>query len=172
MAEFEHNEHKVTLTSGFMFAVTGPAFDRPEEYESAAKAIEAIDRRMKARERQQQARARISIEAVDDTGAPCTIRGINANTSHLLGVPDGRNGPRDVFPPVPWLVAKIKRWRELQREVLRFRDEIDEYRVMARRGYGRLNAEEYDQKLKFFEEEFERKSAAAKANDPGAESIA
>src|SRR5579859_229141 len=107
---FTHNGHTVSLRSDFMFDVFGPAFENLRGYgetyfASADDAKRKIDDRVKAVEAQTRTRERVAIDAVDDQGKPCVIRGINANTSKLMGAPKStvhRSSASMIFPPVPW----------------------------------------------------------------------
>lgn len=166
-ALFEHNGHVVTLTDDHRFEIAGPAFEdegrgyKATLFDTAREARERIDARVKARERQETTRTKVAIEAVDDAGTPCTIRGINANTSALLGVPADGRGIRRIFPPVPWLVEAIKHWRDLQRQTSKAEETINRYRLDGSVGYGRIAAHEYDRKLANFLESFEKAQRAA-----------
>lgn len=169
---FEHNGHTVTLTADFTFEVAGPAFEGKKGYfdtisPSADEARRAIDGRVKTLAQQKKATEKITIHAIDDMGEPCTIRGINANTGELLGVPKGRNSTRrNIFPPVPWLIAAVKRWREFDYQTEIHRQALEPYRIQGSRGYERISAYEYDTLIANFQTEFATKEAKAVANTP------
>lgn len=168
---FTHDGHDVRLTRSYEFEVSGPAFDGEydKRFDTAQKAREAIDRRAKALERQERTKATMAIEAIDDMGEPCTIRGIHMNSRRLLGVPqvDHRSTPRRVLPPARWLRNEVRRWRALKKECADLENKIAGYwHLGSATGHGRIEAVDYDAAVKRFQEEWAALVAKAERDAP------
>lgn len=159
--KFEHMGHTVSVTDHFEFSVSGPEFADARSYDSANAAREAIANRIKTAERERTVIRRVSLDALDASGNPLTIRGINRTDGTLLGGPDTDT----IFPSVSWLADILRQRAALRQQIKAIDDKTVRYQIRANRAHGRIENESYYERLlQAFETELTVKTEnAAKA---------
>jgi hypothetical protein len=151
-------DHDIEVTPDFRFSVTGPLFDGAMAFSSIDDARHGISQRAVALAQQRKAEAALALDALDDEGARVTIKGIHAAQGTLLGV----KGGRAVYPVLPWIRDLLIHRVGLTKELAEVERKLHPYGISARRQYGRVRPEDYEQEISKLVGELNAKTEAAK----------
>ena len=146
MPEIIHHGHRIMLTDGLMFLVTGPQFedekyDHARTFDSVSQAKKAIDGRVAAAQKQAVITHRVSIPMLDEMGKPIAVRGVNRADSGVLGYssPDLQWASLislpEMFPSVPWIERALAARVDALKRAAALTDQVEKYGIRASRGY-------------------------------------
>jgi hypothetical protein len=161
--DFLYNGWRIYLNDHYTWVLIPPeGVDKHSEsyFDTVYKAKAFVDAYHKAAERTTKRRISIVCRA-GNTGDTVTIRGVNGNTSKVLGITD-----RDVFfPDVMWITVLLQERARLRRRDAYITRLISPFHISPRRGYGtgRLETDaQYNAKVDALEEEINRKTRDAR----------
>ncbi len=99
----------------------------------------------------------MAMPVIDDGGNAHTIRGLNRSSGKLLGVPDRT----DVYYPTPVVEALLRERRELNGRLSLISVRLSTVRIADRYGGGRIEVEEYDDRITALEAKYAAAMVAA-----------
>ncbi len=99
----------------------------------------------------------LAMPVIDDHGNAHTIRGLNRSSGKLLGVPDRT----EVYYPTPVVEALLKERQELNTRVTDISARLRAVHVADRYGGGRIEVDEYDDRITALEAKYNAAMLAA-----------
>lgn len=143
----DYRGHKITFApSDLKFHVTGPDFDmyKPEfcTFDSFDFARIRIDTEVEAAQRLKAKNLKFEETVVTEDGEVKVITGINRGTAVIKDIET-----RYVYPNVEWVVKATQRLKQLNKEKEALEESLRSLRIPSSRGYGRINASDYADKL-------------------------
>jgi hypothetical protein len=162
----DYKAHKIEFSpTDLKFHVSGPEFDMYKaEYCTFASFDEArakIDTETEAAVRLKAKNLKFSETIVTEDGEVKTITGINRGTATISGIET-----RYVYPNVEWIIASVRRYRQLIKEQETIHETLRGLQIASSRGYGRIDASDYPEKLLSLSKMINEKRELALANPP------
>lgn len=164
----DYHGHTIALDSNFRFLVEGPLVSGAEWFESHAQATAAIGKWIETARKQQKATVTCAIEVLDELGRAVTIKGLHAATAKMLGVGEGEK----VYPAIPWVSDALKERAALRRRLAAIQDRLLAVSSRTMTGYGRVDSEHYEGRIKAMADDLAAKKAAAEKMAADAKSTA
>src|ERR1700722_19126217 len=155
----DYKGHTIALNDQNILVGTGPLIGERARYDSHREAVQKIDLRVAADEKQK--RTKLALAALNAAGEPGTVTGIHATTSKLLGVGDINN----IYPPDPKIGAILVKRANLSRQMALLDKALSKVTISVSRGYGRLEPVAYDAAVAKLLAEMEGKTALAAGMD-------
>lgn len=156
--------HEISLTSEWVFEVTGEAFtmERQRKFPSLGLARNAIEEAVLAHAKEQKAKITLALPALTETGADFVIRGINSVSSRILGIEAGR-GANDggLYVPTEAVRELLNERAALRKRLTEIQKLLEPTRIESSRGYGNLAVEKYDEAIKALQADYDRAAQAA-----------
>jgi len=154
-----YNSHLISLKSNWEFAVTGPEFDDAKyviSFKSLTDAKSEIDKRVS--ETQKLAAKNVSFSALvlDANGTPKRIEKIDRRTSEVLNIET-----RSFYPNIEWIKEALQRRTQLVSTIKTIDDALKDFQLSKTVGYGRIDAENYAQKVQSLKNDLKEKTAQA-----------
>lgn len=162
---FTYKGHEVSLSDEHQFIISGVEFEERSgirSFESAAKAREAIDRRMALAARA--ITEQLALPALDVNGREIVIRGINRATGLLLCTPqiDDLGGySSGLYPPGTAVRDALKRRQNLRNELKKIDDLLHKLRIPGRSVQGRVDVDHYERAIVTLKHVYEQACEAA-----------
>lgn len=156
----DYRGHKIELTQDFVFLVSGPLFD-PSSTHAVASMHEAkskIDDATAAEEKQKKTAVTLALPAIKGDGSPFMIRGINSNSSRILGTEERS----ELFAPAIWIAKMLVERKQLTARLREIQSALRPVTISTRRGYGHLKAADYPGEIAELQKEYDAAVAAAK----------
>lgn len=161
MVKRTYNDHTIAITGDYRFNVTGPLFDSVggRSFDTMKAAEAAVDDRMKAVRKSNLKKLKLEV-LIQTAGGPLPriVTSINTNTSKLSGIGDDAD---EVYPVSNEIARLLKEEARLNGELRQIRAELKPYIIRVLRGYGRMGANEVDDKIQALVTEHAEKTAKA-----------
>ena len=152
----DYRGHRIELTDNHFFQIVGPLFGgQNTTSDSYSQAREKIDKRIATHIKER--KGMMSIPALNEEGDPVTVRGIHSETRRLLGVEKGDW----VYPATGRVKTLLVERARLSRAANAINRQLNDLAIPVRRGWGKIEPEQYDALLTALTDEFTRKLGAA-----------
>lgn len=139
----------ITLNSSMLFVVEDSREGLSEEekadrgnFSTFTEAQKYIDSQLDLTLRQQRSAVQ-KVDALRDNGTKIQIRGLHRSQSKLLTEPPV-DDVSSVYPPVDWIQERLLEREKLKTRIQEINKELRPYDVSARRTYGRIDNDRYD----------------------------
>ncbi len=137
--------HEITLQPNWTFSVIGPEFEETNkryaiQFKSLEDARAEIDKRISDTQKLRLKNIKLDLKLLSDRGEIVEVTKIDRREGNI-------SAGSDLYPNVPWVSEALKRLNVLRNETNTIEDSLRKIKISHRRGYGRIDADDYPRKV-------------------------